>query len=79
MLCMYCMCFWNEQQKPHQASDRAHQCDDDCAHIGALNGVCVGSGHGLDMEKVRCTLRQFVRDWSKNGEAERQQCYEVRA
>jgi len=25
------------------------------------------SGEGLDMDKIRCTLRQFVRDWSDEG------------
>ncbi len=29
-----------------------------------------------DMDKVQSTLKQFVRDWSKEGEAERSQCYD---
>ncbi|CAM0138629.1 hypothetical protein VKS41_008360 [Umbelopsis sp. WA50703] len=29
-----------------------------------------------DMDKVRSTLKQFVRDWSKEGEAERQASYD---
>lgn len=29
----------------------------------------------LDVEKVQGTLKQFVRDWSEEGEAERDQCY----
>lgn len=28
-----------------------------------------------EQEKVRSTLRSFVRDWSKEGEAEREACY----
>ncbi|KAG8808328.1 hypothetical protein FRC17_004001 [Serendipita sp. 399] len=28
-----------------------------------------------DMDKVRTTLKQFVRDWSEEGRAERDQCY----
>lgn len=28
------------------------------------------------MSKARSTLKQIVRDWSKDGEAERQSCYE---
>jgi hypothetical protein len=27
------------------------------------------------MDKIRCTLRQFVRDWSDEGAAERKQSY----
>jgi len=33
------------------------------------------SGEGLDMDKIRCTLRQFVRDWSDEGAGERKQSY----
>mmetsp|Transcript_18237 Transcript_18237/g.59904 ORF Transcript_18237/g.59904 Transcript_18237/m.59904 type:complete len:412 (-) Transcript_18237:77-1312(-) len=33
------------------------------------------TGQGLDMDKIRCTLRQFVRDWSEDGQAERVQSY----
>ena len=29
----------------------------------------------MDMEKVQSTIKQFVRDWSKEGEAERDMCY----
>ncbi|XP_026478168.1 carnosine N-methyltransferase [Ctenocephalides felis] len=29
-----------------------------------------------DMDKVQSTLKQFVRDWSKEGAEERKQCYE---
>lgn len=29
-----------------------------------------------DMEKVKTTLKQFVRDWSSAGHAERKACYE---
>ena len=28
------------------------------------------------MEKVQSTLKQIVRDWSKDGEHERKACYE---
>lgn len=28
-----------------------------------------------DMEKVQSTLKQIVRDWSKDGEGERTACY----
>lgn len=28
-----------------------------------------------DMEKVQSTLKQIVRDWSKDGEEERAACY----
>lgn len=28
-----------------------------------------------DLDKVQVTLKQFVRDWSEDGEEERQQCY----
>ena len=31
----------------------------------------------MDMEKVRCTLRQMVRDWSVDGVTEREECYQV--
>ncbi|KAJ8036238.1 Carnosine N-methyltransferase [Holothuria leucospilota] len=30
---------------------------------------------GFDMEKVKTTLKQFVRDWSSEGKAERDACY----
>ncbi|KAJ7393691.1 hypothetical protein OS493_003349 [Desmophyllum pertusum] len=30
---------------------------------------------GFDMEKVTTTLKQFVRDWSDEGKAEREACY----
>ncbi|GLH10291.1 Carnosine N-methyltransferase [Gryllus bimaculatus] len=29
-----------------------------------------------DLEKVQATLKQFVRDWSQEGAAERQACYQ---
>ena len=29
-----------------------------------------------DMEKVQSTLKQIVRDWSKDGEEERAACYD---
>jgi len=29
-----------------------------------------------DMEKVKTTLKQFVRDWSSAGQKERDACYE---
>ena len=29
----------------------------------------------MDMEKVQSTIKQFVRDWSKDGETERDMCY----
>jgi hypothetical protein len=32
----------------------------------------------MDMDKVRCTLRQMVRDWSADGVTERDQCYQAR-
>ncbi len=30
----------------------------------------------FDMDKVKSTLKQFVRDWSEEGAAERQACYQ---
>lgn len=58
--------------------------DDDGGHThGGLipDGAC-GAGTKpsaaiieRNSSKVRSTLRQFVRDWSKEGEAERQACY----
>eukprot|EP00295_Goniomonas_pacifica_P045807 CAMPEP_0175917916 /NCGR_PEP_ID=MMETSP0108-20121206/11611_1 /TAXON_ID=195067 ORGANISM="Goniomonas pacifica, Strain CCMP1869" /NCGR_SAMPLE_ID=MMETSP0108 /ASSEMBLY_ACC=CAM_ASM_000204 /LENGTH=396 /DNA_ID=CAMNT_0017240519 /DNA_START=4 /DNA_END=1194 /DNA_ORIENTATION=+ len=38
------------------------------------SGEVIG-GSPMDMEKVQCTLRQFVRDWSEEGASERKQCY----
>jgi carnosine N-methyltransferase len=35
---------------------------------------CVPSS--FDMEKVKTTIKQFFRDWSAEGAAERHQCYE---
>ena len=29
-----------------------------------------------DMEKIKTTLKQFVRDWSDAGRHERDQCYD---
>ena len=29
----------------------------------------------FDMDKVKTTLKQFVRDWSLEGQAERDTCY----
>lgn len=29
----------------------------------------------MDMDKVKTTIKQFVRDWSKDGEQERLVCY----
>ncbi|KAF8126788.1 N2227-domain-containing protein [Boletus edulis] len=31
----------------------------------------------FDMDKLRSTLKQFVRDWSEDGKAERDLCYEL--
>lgn len=30
----------------------------------------------FDMDKVKTTLKQFVRDWSTSGEEERKACYD---
>ena len=30
----------------------------------------------FDMDKVKTTLKQFVRDWSSEGEQERKSCYQ---
>lgn len=30
----------------------------------------------MDMDKVKTTMKQFVRDWSQDGEQERLICYE---
>lgn len=30
----------------------------------------------FDMDKVKTTLKQFVRDWSASGEQERRECYD---
>ena len=30
----------------------------------------------FDMDKVKSTLKQFVRDWSEDGAEERRQCYQ---
>jgi carnosine N-methyltransferase len=35
-----------------------------------------GTATPNDIEKARSTLRQFYRDWSKEGEAERKACFE---
>lgn len=47
------------------------------ANSDLLQGSCHHfpeiSGEGLDMDKIRCTLRQFVRDWSSEGRSERMQ------
>jgi carnosine N-methyltransferase len=29
----------------------------------------------MDMDKVKTTLKQFVRDWTKDGKEEREICY----
>ena len=29
----------------------------------------------MDVERVQSTIKQFVRDWSSEGEAEREMCY----
>ena len=30
----------------------------------------------MDMDKVKTTLKQFVRDWSEAGQEERETCYD---
>jgi len=35
----------------------------------------VFSASEFDMDKVKSTLKQIVRDWSTDGEAERASCY----
>lgn len=30
----------------------------------------------FDMDKLKSTLKQFVRDWSETGKAERDACYQ---
>uniref|UniRef100_A0A7S4KCE0 carnosine N-methyltransferase n=1 Tax=Guillardia theta TaxID=55529 RepID=A0A7S4KCE0_GUITH len=42
---------------------------------GARTEFSYISPQGLDMDKIRCTLRQFVRDWSSDGLSERNQSY----
>lgn len=29
----------------------------------------------FDMDKLKSTIKQFVRDWSEDGQAERESCY----
>jgi len=42
-----------------------------CCQDGTL-----GIASEFDMEKVRTTLKQIVRDWSDDGAAERSACYQ---
>lgn len=53
-----------ENQSPHQITDKDKE--KDCA----LEKTAL-----MDMEKVQSTLKQFVRDWSGEGQKERDQCY----
>lgn len=52
-----------QQAGEHAACASVH-CDGGCNQYGPV-----------DLDKARTTLRQFVRDWSAYGHAERQQCY----
>ena len=36
----------------------------------------MGIASEFDMEKVRITLKQIVRDWSEDGAVERSACYQ---
>ena len=45
------------------------------AAVNALQNGAVHSASEFDMDKVKSTLKQIVRDWSKEGEAERVSCY----
>lgn len=44
-------------------------------HILSKDGVSHPASE-FDMDKVKGTLKQVVRDWSSDGAAERQQCYQ---
>jgi carnosine N-methyltransferase len=47
---------------------------DDLQSQGSINWR--GKATSNDLEKARSTLRQFYRDWSEEGKAEREACYQ---
>eukprot|EP00286_Rhodomonas_abbreviata_P028351 CAMPEP_0181293658 /NCGR_PEP_ID=MMETSP1101-20121128/3180_1 /TAXON_ID=46948 /ORGANISM="Rhodomonas abbreviata, Strain Caron Lab Isolate" /LENGTH=350 /DNA_ID=CAMNT_0023398255 /DNA_START=464 /DNA_END=1513 /DNA_ORIENTATION=+ len=51
-------------------------CTSQLLHDARTHFDVLGSGETLDMDKIRCTLRQFMRDWSEEGANERSQCYQ---
>mmetsp|Transcript_9742 Transcript_9742/g.23111 ORF Transcript_9742/g.23111 Transcript_9742/m.23111 type:complete len:396 (+) Transcript_9742:369-1556(+) len=50
-------------------------CTSQLLHDARTQFAAIPSEEGLDMDKIRCTLRQFMRDWSEEGANERKQCY----
>lgn len=42
--------------------------------LGKQDEPCAPASH-FDMDKVKSTLKQFVRDWSSEGQKERDSCY----
>ncbi|KAI8926868.1 N2227-like protein-domain-containing protein [Entophlyctis helioformis] len=49
---------------------------DSSVHSSTVAGRQAPAASEADMDKVRSTLRQFVRDWSADGAMERQQAYD---
>lgn len=62
-----------------QNQSHAHDHDNhhDHTHGHGKSGVrkAVEGNRDSEQEKVRSTLRSFVRDWSKDGQGEREACY----
>nr|XP_032642920.1 carnosine N-methyltransferase-like isoform X3 [Chelonoidis abingdonii] len=50
-------------------------CKLDSFHISEENGKIVPAST-FDMDKLKSTLKQFVRDWSETGKPERDSCYQ---
>ncbi|GJE86375.1 N2227 domain-containing protein [Phanerochaete sordida] len=75
-----------DPRTPHRHDDAGHTHTHD--HGGHSHSHAAPGGHAArhpsgkyrptegDMEKLRSTLKQFVRDWSAEGKAERDVCYE---
>uniref|UniRef100_A0A8V5GD54 Uncharacterized protein n=1 Tax=Melopsittacus undulatus TaxID=13146 RepID=A0A8V5GD54_MELUD len=62
------------QYLPHLDKIRKYVCKNGPFHTPDINSVHLAST--FDMDKLKSTLKQFVRDWSEEGKPERESCYQ---
>ncbi|CAH1789883.1 unnamed protein product, partial [Owenia fusiformis] len=60
----------------HIFENMKHRGDDDDDFVGDSLEAVTRPASGFDMDKLKTTLKQIVRDWSIDGAEERQTCYQ---
>jgi carnosine N-methyltransferase len=65
----------SSQQSSSRSHSHSHPTGHSHSHGGRSNQTRTYKPSDSDMDKLRSTLKQFVRDWSEEGKQERESCY----